>query len=75
MCINDIFLEKRDNGTYCILTLAPYKNGSRSMDCSVDKSKSPMSLNNIYNVLSSLPSNIPILVRYKDPLAFGPKFG
>lgn len=73
--INDIFLEKRDNGTYCILTLAPYKNGSRSMDCSIDKSKQPMTLVNIYNILSDLPSNTPILIRYKDPLAFGPKIG
>ena len=34
-----------------------------------------MTLVDIYNVLSHLPSNAVILVRYKDPLAFGPKFG
>ena len=73
--INDIFLEKQGDGTHCILTLAPYKNGSRSMDCSINKSKQPMTLVDIYNVLSHLPSNVVILVRYKDPLAFGPKFG
>ena len=74
--VNSIFEDTESDGTYCVMTLAPYKNGTRFSDCSLDDSKnSPLRMPEVKKILSKMnPSRI-VRVRYVDPLAFGPKAG
>lgn len=74
--VNQIFEDKKADGTYCIMTLAPYKNGSRSCDCSVDGYvEPPLNLPEVKKILAGMSSKLIVGIRYKDPMAFGPKAG
>ena len=62
-----------DNGK-CILTLAPYKNGRRSKDLSVNGDRSPaISFDEIVKEVKSMPLHSEVVVKMKDPYGFGPK--
>lgn len=76
--VNCIFADKKsgESGTCCVMTLAPYKNGRRSVDCSVAGNRnSPLDFDQIKKILATLDKNMTVKIRYKDPLAFGPKAG
>lgn len=61
-----------DNGR-CVLTLAPYRNGRRSKNVSVDGCvDAPLRIPKIMQLLSSMPSNYEVVVKMKDPYGFGP---
>ena len=61
-----------DNGK-CVLTLAPYRNGSRSKNLSVDGCfDAPLKISKIMQLLNSIPSNAEVFVKMKDPYSFGP---
>lgn len=73
---NKVFEDKQADGTYCIMTLAPYKNGSRSCDCSIDGYvEPPLNLQEVKKILAGMSSKSIVSIRYKDPTAFGPKAG
>ena len=74
--VNNIFASEEQDGTYCVMTLAPYKNGSRTLDCSVAGNKNaPLKFDQIRKILASMNPNSVVKVRYKDPFAYGPKVG
>lgn len=74
--VNNIFEQKESDGTYCVMTLAPYRNGSRFSDCSLEGMKNPpMRLPEAKKILSKVDPMRVVVVRYVDPLAFGPKAG
>ena len=57
----------------CVLTLAPYKNGSRSRDLSVDGCRNePLRLPEVIRMLQSVPKDYELVVKMKDPYGFGP---
>lgn len=65
-----------DEGTRCILTLAPYKNGSRSRDLSYGGFREPaLGFKALKPLLSKVDPDATIYVRMKDPTAFGPNAG
>ena len=74
--VNRAFEESESNGKHCIMTLAPYKNGSRIQDCSIDGMTSrPLHLSEIAKMMSNMDENSVLFVRYTDPQAYGPKAG
>lgn len=74
--INSIFEDKQRDGEYCIMTLAPYKNGRRSMDLSVNGVVNPpLKFDEIRNILRNMDPEEIIRIRYRDPFALGPNAG
>ncbi len=80
--VNNVFTEVESRDKYqqpeefCVLTLAPYKNGMRMSDCSVGGDKRPpLPLPKVAEMLSKVSPTMVIAVRYRDPLAFGPRAG
>ena len=74
--VNDVFIDDTDDGRHCIFTLAPYRNGQRFKDCSINGNRHPpIMLSDICNSLKGISPSTVIKVRYTDPLAFGPKSG
>ena len=78
--VNGIYKVVEDNGSYtqekCVMTLAPYKNGARQIDCSIPgHDGAPLRFNEVRKIMSSMPSSLVVVVRFKDPFAFGPKAG
>lgn len=70
--VNDVFEEDG----LCIMTLAPYKNGARFSDCSIPgHNGAPLRINELLQELSSIKPDVVVAIRYKDPMAFGPKTG
>lgn len=64
------------DGTKCILTLAPYKNGSRSRDLSYGGFREPaLGLKSLKPLLRKVDPDATVFVRMKDPTAFGPNAG
>ena len=64
-----------DENGVCVLTLAPYKNGSRSRDLSVASKSPALTFKQLLPLLSKIDPDATIVVRMKDPTAFGPHAG
>lgn len=73
--VNCIFSDKQGYKTYCVMTLSPYKNGKRYIDCSIGNKNPPMNFQYIKRILNTLNPSTVVKIRYADPLAFGPKAG
>ena len=74
--VNCIFSDKQGYKTFCVMTLSPYKNGRRYVDCSIAGNKNPpLNFQQIKRILNTLNPSTVIKIRYADPLAFGPKAG
>lgn len=70
--VNDVFEEDG----LCIMTLAPYKNSSRQSDCSIPgHDGDPLRIDEILELIAQVRPDVVVAVRYKDPLAFGPRIG
>lgn len=64
-----------DDGTKCILTLAPYKNGRRMKDLSLDCKDPPLTFKRLLPVLKKIDPDATVIIRMKNPIAFGPNAG
>ena len=65
--VNKVFASSQADGTHCIMQLAPYKNGSRSIDCSVGNDKmEPLRFPAIREELAKMKPTTVVLVRYKN---------
>ena len=73
--MNSVTAETTPFGKQCVMTLAPYKNGYRMKDGSLDGMKQePLRLQQIKKLLSTMPSSAIVKVRYKDINSFNPTY-
>ena len=70
--VNQVF----DENGLCILGLAPYKNGSRSRDLSINGIKdAPLAFKQLKPMLARMSPDATVFIRMRDPNGFGPNAG
>jgi len=62
------------SGEKCVLTLSPYKSGSRKQDLSVN-SEAPFTAESLASKIAGASGSLRVVVKMKDPFGMGPNVG